>query len=44
MKELRTKYWTCENIRRMASACNYLVGNGREMKDSMFKNEEKNLC
>ena len=37
MTELRTKYWKCENIRRMASAYNNLVGYGRGMKDSNFK-------
>jgi hypothetical protein len=42
--ELHTKYWKCENIRSVASANNSSVGNGRGMKDSKFKNEEKNLC
>jgi hypothetical protein len=37
MTELRTKNWKCENIRRMASAYNNLVGYGRGMKDSNFK-------
>jgi len=29
MTELCTKYWKCENIIRMASAYNNLVGHGR---------------
>jgi len=44
MTELSTKYWKCENIRRMASSYNNSVGNGHGMKESKFKNEEKNLC
>jgi hypothetical protein len=41
MTELCTKYWKCENIRSVASECNSSAGNGREMKHSKFKNEEK---
>jgi len=43
MTELRTKYWKCENIRRMASAYNNLVGNGRGINDSKFKKKKKYL-
>jgi hypothetical protein len=44
MTELRTKYLKCENIRRIDSAYNNLVGYGRGMKDSKFKSEEKYFC
>jgi hypothetical protein len=41
MTELHTKYCKCENIRRMASAYNNSVGNGRGMKDRSSKIKKK---